>query len=46
MRVFQPPPQKAFDPNLNAETETYEGEVTFLLDVRSAGHDASAAQRS
>ena len=33
LRVFQPPPKKAFDKNLNAESETYQGEVAFILDV-------------
>ena len=33
LRVFEPPPRKAFDKNLNAESETYEGEVAFLLQV-------------
>ena len=34
LRVFEPPPKKAFDKNLNAESETYEGEVAFLLQAR------------
>lgn len=29
-RVLQPAPKRAFDPNFNAESETYEGSVTFL----------------
>ncbi len=33
LRVFQPPPKKAFDKNLNAESETYQGGVAFILDV-------------
>jgi thiol:disulfide interchange protein DsbD len=33
LRVFQPPPKKAFDKNLNEESETYVGEVAFILDV-------------
>jgi thiol:disulfide interchange protein DsbD len=33
LRVFQPPPKKSFDKNLNAESETYQGEVAFILDV-------------
>ncbi len=33
VRVFQPAPKKAFDPNFSAETETFEGDVTFLLEV-------------
>ena len=32
-RVLQPPPKRAFDPNFNSDTETYEGEVTFLLEL-------------
>jgi thiol:disulfide interchange protein DsbD len=34
VKVFQPPPKKAFDKNLNAESETYEGQVQFLLEVK------------
>src|SRR5579863_8699747 len=30
-RIFQPPPKKAFDANFNAESETYEDGVTFLV---------------
>src|ERR1019366_5929039 len=37
VKVFQPPPKKAFDKNLNAESETYEGEVEFLLEVKLPG---------
>lgn len=33
-RVFQAPPKRAFDPNFNAETETYEGEAKFVLDLK------------
>jgi thiol:disulfide interchange protein DsbD len=33
-RVLQPPPQRAFDPVLNGEAETYEGDTNFLLDVK------------
>jgi thiol:disulfide interchange protein DsbD len=32
-RVLQPPPRKTFDPNFNSDTETYEGVVTFLLEL-------------
>src|SRR5258708_10365011 len=31
VRVFQPAPKRAFDKNFNLETETFEGEVAFLL---------------
>ncbi|MBZ5584673.1 MAG: protein-disulfide reductase DsbD N-terminal domain-containing protein, partial [Acidobacteriia bacterium] len=34
VRVLQPPPKRAFDKNFNAESETYEGEVAFLLEVK------------
>jgi thiol:disulfide interchange protein DsbD len=33
-RLLQPPPKKAFDKNFGAETETYEGEVSFLVEVQ------------
>jgi thiol:disulfide interchange protein len=33
-RALQPPPKRAFDPNFNSDTETYEGAVTFLLDLK------------
>ncbi len=33
-RVLQPPPKKGFDKNLGAESETYEGDVAFLLEVK------------
>ncbi|HKE24149.1 MAG TPA: cytochrome c biogenesis protein CcdA [Bryobacteraceae bacterium] len=32
-RVFQIPPKRAFDPNFNADTETYEGEAQFALQI-------------
>ena len=32
-RVLQPPPKRTFDPNFNSDTETYEGQVTFLLEL-------------
>jgi len=31
--VFEPPPIRKFDPNFNAETETYEGSQTFLARI-------------
>jgi thiol:disulfide interchange protein DsbD len=34
VRVYQTPPQRAFDPNFNAPTETYEGEAKFVLDLK------------
>jgi thiol:disulfide interchange protein len=32
-RVFQPAPKRAFDKNFDADTETFEGDVTFYLPV-------------
>ncbi len=32
-RVLQPPPKRTFDPNFNSDTETYEGQVAFLLEL-------------
>jgi thiol:disulfide interchange protein len=33
-RVFQAPPKKAFDPNFNLETETYEGAARFVIELQ------------
>src|SRR4051812_22861364 len=30
-RTLQPPPKKAFDKNFGSDTETYEGDVDFLV---------------
>jgi len=35
-QVYQPQPTRKLDPNFNTETETFEGEVTFLLEIRLA----------
>src|SRR4051794_6526274 len=32
VRIFQPQPKTAFDKNFDANTETFEGDVTFYLD--------------
>src|SRR3954452_1387442 len=32
-RPLQPKPKRAFDPNFSSDTETYEGDVAFLLEV-------------
>src|ERR1039457_6612305 len=40
-RVLQPPPKRSFDPNFNSDTETYEGVVTFLLELE-VGKNAAA----
>jgi thiol:disulfide interchange protein DsbD len=34
VRVLQTPPKRAFDPVQDAETETYEGDTAFLLEVK------------
>ena len=34
VRVLQPPPRKAFDPNFQAATETFEKQVTFVVEVQ------------
>ncbi len=36
VRAFQPPPHRAFDANFNSDTETYEGDVAFLLELTLA----------
>ena len=33
VRALQPQPKRAFDPNFNSDTETYEGDVAFLLEL-------------
>jgi thiol:disulfide interchange protein len=33
-RVLQPAPKRAFDPTANAQTETYDKEVTFLVELQ------------
>lgn len=35
-RMFQEPPKKAYDANFGSETETYEGEAVFLLELQIA----------
>src|ERR1035438_9220489 len=32
-RALEPPPKRAFDANFNSDTETYEGDVAFLLEL-------------
>ena len=34
VRLLQAPPKRAFDKNFNLETETFEGEVAFLLELQ------------
>ncbi|HEY1341576.1 MAG TPA: cytochrome c biogenesis protein CcdA, partial [Bryobacteraceae bacterium] len=33
LKTFQPKPKRAFDPNFNSDTETFEGDVAFLLEA-------------
>jgi thiol:disulfide interchange protein len=42
-RLLQPTPKRAVDPNFNTTTETYEGTVTFLLELELK-KDAPAGQ--
>jgi thiol:disulfide interchange protein/peroxiredoxin len=41
LRLLQPPPKRAFDPVVNGDTETYENEVAFLLEI-AVPKDAAA----
>jgi thiol:disulfide interchange protein len=34
VRIFQAPPKKAFDPNFQLDTETYENSAVFLLELQ------------
>ena len=36
VRIFQPAPKRAFDPNFGADTETYESDVLFLVEIQLA----------
>ena len=36
LAVYQPKPERKFDPNFNADTETYTEKVTFLLKIKLA----------
>ncbi len=40
-RVFEPKPKRALDPNFNLETETYEGEPAFLIEIETKKDAAS-----
>ncbi len=42
-RMFQPPPKRAYDANFGVETETYESEVTFLLELQLTKNAPSGA---
>ena len=34
VRIWQPPPKRALDPNFGSDTETYDGEVAFLVELQ------------
>jgi thiol:disulfide interchange protein len=40
-RIFEPRPKRAFDPNFNLDTETYEGQPAFLIELE-LGKNANA----
>jgi len=41
IRIFQPQPKRSIDPNFNLETETYEGQPAFLIEIETK-KDAAA----
>ncbi len=43
--IFEPPPIRKFDPNFNAETETYEGTQTFYVRIELKKDVAPGAVR-
>ena len=43
MKVFEAPPKKAFDPNFQLDTETYEGSAVFLLELQLKADAAAGA---
>jgi thiol:disulfide interchange protein DsbD len=43
MKVFQAPPKKAYDPNFQLDTETYEGSAVFLLELQLKPDAAAGA---
>ena len=42
-RVFEPPPKRAFDPNFNLDTETYEDAPVFLIEIETKKDAAPGA---
>jgi len=34
VRALQPTPKRAYDPNFSSETETFEGDVAFILEIQ------------
>jgi thiol:disulfide interchange protein len=43
VRLFQAPPKKAYDPNFQLDTETYEGSAVFLLELQLKPDAAAGA---
>ena len=43
IRVFPAPPKKAYDPNFQLDTETYEGSAVFLLELQLKPDAAAGA---
>ena len=43
VRVFQAPPKRAYDPNFQMDTETYEGSAVFLLELQLKPDAAAGA---
>lgn len=41
LRIYQPQPERKFDPNFGVETETFGKEVTFLLEIALAANAPS-----
>jgi thiol:disulfide interchange protein len=44
-RLLQTPPHRAFDPNFNAESETYEGDAAFLVETTLRKDAPAGAQQ-
>ena len=42
-RVFEAPPKKAYDPNFQLDTETYEGSAVFLIELQLKPDAAAGA---
>jgi thiol:disulfide interchange protein DsbD len=42
-RVFEPQPKRAFDPNFNLDTETYEDQPAFLIEIETKKDAAPGA---
>ncbi len=45
LTVYQPKPDKKFDPNFNVDTERYEAEVVFLVELELAKTAAASGLR-